>query len=212
MIALYGGSFAPLHNGHLRFAIEALEGLRLERVHLVTSARPPHRDTPSVDGWRRHAWVERVVAQVPGLVADDDELLHEGPSYSVDTLQRARSRFSGQQILWLVGTDAFNKLHHWHDWPRLFAMAHIVVAARPGHPLSPHPDVAAYPQISANQLRETDHGGWHSLPIPEMDVSSTSVRERIARGASLRGLVPDALLDTLTTRDLDDLAAAHATQ
>lgn len=207
MIAFYGGSFAPLHNGHLRFAIEALEQLRPERVHLITSGLPPHRAEPTVSGPRRHAWVERVAATVPGLVADDDELAQPGPCYSVDTLRRAHARFGDVTLLWLMGTDAFNGLHRWHEWQTLFELAHIVVAARPGHTLAPHDEVRAFARAEVENLRSRSHGCWYTLPIPELDISSTGIRERIRARASLRGLIPDRLLDTLTAEDLADLAA-----
>ncbi|MEQ9011948.1 nicotinate-nucleotide adenylyltransferase [Algiphilus sp.] len=207
MIGLYGGTFAPVHNGHLRFAIEARERLGLEAVHMLACAQPPHRDKPGIDGPRRHAWLEQAVADVPGLVADDDELRHDGPSYTVDTLRRARARFPEQTCVWLLGADAFNSLHGWHRWQELFAYAHLVVAARPGHALTPHPEVAAYPQVEIAALRQQRHGCWHAIAIPEMDIAASAIRARLREGACVRGLVPDRVLDTFQDTDFADLAA-----
>ncbi|MCK5770451.1 nicotinate (nicotinamide) nucleotide adenylyltransferase [Algiphilus sp.] len=207
MIGLYGGTFAPVHNGHIRFAIEAREQLGLEAVHVLVAARPPHRDQPAIDGWRRHEWLRQAIGDEAGLVADDDELRHDGISYTADTLARARDRFPGHTCLWLVGADAFNKLHRWHQWQRIFEHAHVVVASRPGHPLSPAPEVRAYPRVDADGLRARAHGCWHALAIPELDIASTAIRMRIRAGRSLRGVVPDSLLRSLTETDLAALAA-----
>lgn len=206
MIGLYGGTFAPVHNGHLRFAIEAGEQLGLDAVHLLACAQPPHRAAPAIDGRRRHDWLVRALAGAPRLVADDDELLRAGPSYTVDTLARARERFPGQTLLWLLGADAFNSLHTWHRWEALFEQAHLVVAARPGHPLAPDPAVAAYPRVDRAGLRARAAGCWHALEIPELEISSSGIRRRLQDGGCLRGLVPDRLLDYLDPQDFADLA------
>lgn len=206
MIGLYGGTFAPVHNGHLRFAIEAVEQLGLEAVHLLACAQPPHRAAPSIDGWRRHQWLACAVAGSATLIADDDELRHDGPSYTVDTLARARQRFPGQTLLWLLGADAFNSLHAWHRWEALFEHAHLVVASRPGHPLSPDAAVAAYPQVDSDGLRSQSAGCWHALEIPELEIASSDIRRRLRAGSSVRGLVPDRLLDHLAAQDFNDLA------
>lgn len=206
MIGLYGGTFSPVHNGHLRFAIEAGEQLGLDAVHLLACAQPPHRAVPAIDGQRRHKWLASAVADVPRLVADDDELQREGPSYTVDTLTRARERFPGRTLLWLLGADAFNSLHAWHRWEALFEHAHLVVAARPGHPLAPDPAVAAYPRVDRDGLRAQTAGCWHALEIPELEISSSGIRRRLHEGGCLRGLVPDRLLDVFEAQDLTDLA------
>lgn len=208
MIGLYGGTFAPVHIGHLRFALEAREQLSLSAVHLLVSAQPPHRDRPSIDGARRHAWVQQACADCSGLVADDDEIRHSGPSYTVDTMARARARFPGQTLLWLLGADAFNGLHCWHNWSRLFELGHCVVASRPGHSLAPDAAVAAYPRLDVDGLRAAASGGWHALHIPELDVSSSGIRARLRDRRSIRGLVPDRVLDNMRADDHADLAAS----
>lgn len=210
-IGLYGGTFAPVHNGHLRAAIEGREQLGLAEVRLLPAGEPPHRSAPRVDGARRLAWLRQAIGGEPGLVADDDELRHRGPSYTVDTLHRFRQRYPDRPLVWLVGADSFNSLHTWHRWAELFELAHIAVLRRPGHPPAPSAEVAARPRLSAAGLATRLAGGWVEVDMPDLDISSTAIRARIADGRSLRALLPDSLLSTFTREDLDDLAATDAT-
>lgn len=203
-IGVLGGAFAPFHNGHLRLAIEAREQLDLAEVRLLPTGQPPHRARSRVSGARRLHWLQAAIAGVPGLCADDRELRRETPSYTVDTLAALRREYRERPLCLLIGADAFSQLHSWHQWTRLFELAHVVAATRPDAPplANHHVAQAAVRAASPQALSESPAGSWLALPIPPLDISSTDIRNRLRDGRSLRGLVPDAIIDTLTTEDL----------
>jgi nicotinate-nucleotide adenylyltransferase len=209
-IGLYGGTFAPVHNGHVRAAIEARERLDLAELRVIPAACPPHRPPPPVDAARRLQWLQQAFAGEAGVVVDDDELRHSGPSYTVETLARFRARYPDIPLVWLVGTDSFNSLHTWHQWPRLFELAHVGVLRRPGHDFSPAPALMALPALAVADIARKPSGGWLAIDIPELDISSTAIRQRITEGRSLRGLLPDAVRQSLHASDFADLTSPKA--
>src|SRR5690606_32888062 len=129
---IFGGTFDPIHYGHLRTALELKHVLDLAVVHFVPCANPPHRATPMTDGALRMRLVQAAIADEPGFVADDRELERAGLSYTVDTLFSLRAEFKARPICLLLGMDAFVSLPQWHRWNELLDLAHIVVAHRPG--------------------------------------------------------------------------------
>lgn len=212
-LGLFGGTFAPIHNGHLRLAIELRERLALDRVLLVPNARPPHRGAPSVPAARRFQWLQLAVDGEPTLVADARELRRAeagaAPSYTFDTLAELRAEQPDAALFLLVGDDAAAKLHSWHRWRELFALAHVVVIERPGEPAELDPELAAFlrgrraPSVAA--LRERTHGLWFPVAIPPLAISSTRIRQLLAARRSIRGLVPEAVARSLTTEDVSAL-------
>ena len=132
-IGRFGGTFNPVHYGHLRSALELVEHLGLVECRLMPSAQPPHRDAPACSAAHRAAMVELAVRGEPQLVCDYRELDRDGPSYTVDSLQEMRNEMGAAQSLALVvGCDALLGLPTWHRWQSLLDLAHIVVLARPG--------------------------------------------------------------------------------
>ncbi len=132
MIGILGGTFDPIHHGHLRCAQELLQDLPLDEVRLVPCRIPPHRDTPQASAEQRLRMLKAALDGAPGLTVDDRELSREGPSYTVDTLHSLRAEFGATPLCLIVGMDAFNGLDRWHRWQELIGLAHIVVAHRPG--------------------------------------------------------------------------------
>lgn len=205
---MLGGTFDPVHLGHLRSAVEVREALGLDRLHLVAAPRPPLRDMPQVSAEERFALLEAGVGDTPGLVADDRELKREGPSYSVDTLKELRREVGGQaRLCMVIGHDAFLRLTEWHDPDAIFTFAHLVVIARPGYREARSQALA---ELVAN--REVDsvaelmaRPGGRFLPLElasRMAISATDVRARLAEGKSVRYLVPDAVEARLFARGL----------
>lgn len=198
-VAMLGGTFDPVHLGHLRSALELHEALGLERVHLIPAHVPPHREAPGVSSTQRLAMLEAGIGDTPGLVADDRELRRDGPSYSTDTLASLRKEFGQQaRIVMAVGHDAFLKLTSWHEPERLFTLAHVVVIDRPDH-LSPLP--AELTELVGDREVETVRGlfaspagGLLRLSLPNrMAISATEIRQRLNDGRSVRYLLPDAV-------------------
>jgi nicotinate-nucleotide adenylyltransferase len=208
MIALLGGTFDPIHIGHLRAASEAAQALDAE-VRLIPAKLPPHRPQPEASAGQRLDMLRIALSGSTQLSADDRELRREGPSYSVDTLAELRLELGARQCLALmVGADAFAGFSTWHRWLDILELAHIVVLNRPGAatvkdwPASLNAQVAARHCADAAALRMEAAGRVLMLDIPALAVSATSVRESLARGSSVRWLVPDPVLEYIAQQGL----------
>jgi len=210
-IGLFGGTFAPIHNGHLRLAIELKERLQLARVHVVPGAHPPHRAAPAVPPQRRLEWTRLACEGEPGLFVDDCEIRRSGPSYTFDTLRELRGECGGAPLVLLLGDDAANSLHTWHRWRELFDLAHLVFVERPYEPPAPAPELAAFLRgrraAAAADLLLRPAGTWMSVSIPPLAISSTRIRGLLAAGRSIRGLVPEAVIRSLTPQDIAALTS-----
>ncbi len=207
MIGIFGGTFDPIHFGHLRPALEVMESLGLDEVRFIPAHVPPHRDRPGRSTAERAEMVALAIAGQPGFVLDTCELEREGPSWTVDTLALLRERFGdAEPLLLMMGSDAFAGLPSWHRWERLVELAHIVVMTRPGD----HPELAAFPAgwvearlaAGADDLRGAPAGRILRLPVTQLDISATKIREALRRGQSVRYLLPEPLLDYIQSRHL----------
>lgn len=206
-LGLLGGTFDPIHFGHLRLAEEAREALRLERVLLIPAGQPPHRGTPQSSAEHRLAMTRLAAANNAGLGVDDGEVFATGRSYTVLTLQRLRAAWGPQRPLVLIlGADAFAGLPRWHRWQELFDLAHIAVASRPGYAphgrrwpaaLSPELDAACAGRIDADpaSLRKTPCGRVVPFDMTPLAISASLIRDLILGGRSARYLLPDPVLD-----------------
>lgn len=197
-IGILGGTFDPIHYGHLRPALELLGTLGLAEVRFVPCRIPAHRSAPRVTADRRLALVRLATADQPGFVADDRELRRDGPSYMFDTLFSLREDFGETPLCLIVGTDAFRDLHTWHRWRELTGLAHIVVMRRPGalQPLPPVLEEFIAPRVIHDPfaLRWKPAGGILFQPVTQLNISATQIRALLVRGQSPRYLLPDAVL------------------
>lgn len=213
-IGILGGAFAPFHNGHLRLALEARDKLRLDQVHLIPTAQPVHRLESRIAPQRRLEWVRAAIRRERGLVADDREILRDGPSYTVDTLSELRTAHPQARLVLLMGADAFAHLHTWHRWHGLFDLAHLAVVTRPGAMPCPPPEAAGFlaqrRAADVASLHEQARAGlWLPLELPQLDISSTRIRRLLRERRSVRGLVPDAILNAMTAADIAALTQDH---
>jgi nicotinate-nucleotide adenylyltransferase len=218
-IGVFGGAFAPFHNGHLRLAIEARERLDLSEIRLIPTAQAPHRRDSRISPQRRLEWLKLALRKEPGLIADDCEILRQEPSYSVDTLATLRERFPDAALMLLMGADAFAHLHTWHRWQSLLQLAHLVVVSRAGTPgARPSPECAEVLSRceagALDALHAAKAGLWLRLDLPLLDISSTRIRRLLKARRSVRGLLPDAILSHMTAADIaaltqDDDAKTH---
>ncbi len=195
MLGLLGGTFDPVHVGHLRLAIEVRERLELDQVRLLPAPRPRLRGAPRVDPDTRLRLLTAAVAGVRGLAVDGRELHAPGPTRTVDTLAAVRAEMGDRPVCLILGADAMSRLHRWHEWRRLTELAHLVVARRPGARLPRRGPVAELVRACADAdpgaLRARAAGVIHVCDVPGLDVSATAVRERIASGRSIEFLVPE---------------------
>lgn len=205
---MLGGTFDPVHLGHLRSAVELREALALDRVHLVPAAMPPLRGEPRVSPADRLALLRLGIGDTPGLIADSRELERDGPSYSADTLASLRREHGVEaRLVMALGHDAFLRLADWHEPKRLFELAHVVVIDRPDH-RSALPEalvelLAGREVEDGEALMARPAGRLLRLRLPSrMAISATEVRRRLAAGLSVRYLLPEAVEAQLLSRGL----------
>lgn len=202
-IALLGGTFDPIHFGHLRLAEEMAEALGIDQVRFIPAGRPPHRGQPRAGAVHRLEMVRRAIAGNPRFVLDDREFRRAAPSYSVDTLADLRGELpAATPLVLFMGADAFMGLTTWHEWRRLFDLAHVAVAHRPGFSTAAWEDALPDPlrRILATrrgefpaEVIERPAGRVFLHSITQLDISASQIRDRALRGKSLRYLLPDAV-------------------
>ncbi len=196
-LAVFGGTFDPIHNAHLRVAWESAEFLDAE-ILLLPASVPPHRDQPIASAQQRAACVRASLAGQDRLILDVRELRREGPSYTIDTLMELRAEIGeSRPLVLLVGADAFARLPSWHRWRELFDYAHIGVLTRPGHddplPTELRTKIASRRCNSVAMLHESAAGRVLPIPVTPLEISASHIRALLAAGREPRWLVPDAL-------------------
>jgi len=195
-IGILGGTLDPVHCGHLAAAVAARDAFQLSAVLVLPSRVPPHRAAPPLASpFHRFAMASLAVSGVPKLLASDDELRQDGPSYTVDTLERQLAR--GQtpsQIFFITGADAFADIATWKRYPEVLDLANFVVVSRPGHRIDALP--SRLPALADRMRPSADAPPSSATPLifllqaPTPEVSSTIVRDRLRRGEPITGLVP----------------------
>lgn len=213
-LGLLGGTFDPIHNGHLRLAEEACDALGLERVRLIPAGQPPHRGEPGSAADNRLAMVQLAIAGNPHLEIDDGEVRAQRKSYTILTLERLRSELGPDRPLVLIlGADAFLGLAQWQRWQELFALTHIAVANRPGYAphgrrwpgaLSPELDEACRDRQVTDPalLRDRSAGLVIPFDMTPLAISASLIRDLVRSGTSPRYLLPDSVLDYIALHHL----------
>lgn len=200
-IGLFGGTFDPIHYGHLRTAFELWQLLRLAEVRFLPAGNPPHREQPLASPELRLRMVRAAVIGQPSFTVDDREMRRGGVSYSVDTLAELRAEYPDRSLCLLLGMDAFLGLPHWHRWRELLALAHIVVAHRPGWKA---PTQGPLGEIMVDcgtgairELHESTAGRIYVHAVTQLEISSTELRQLVVSGRDPRYLVPDEVRQIL---------------
>ena len=198
-IGILGGTFDPIHFGHLRPALDVAEQLGLNHIRLIPSARPPHREQPSASPEQRLLMLHLAVKNSERFIVDDRECHREGASYTVDTLLSLRQDFPDSPLYLLLGTDAFLEIQSWHQWQQLIGLAHIVVMQRPN-------DVTAMPteldrwyqqHLATDKDKELLSGKVWPIHVTQLDISATEIRSKIAQGLTSQFLMPDAAIQLI---------------
>lgn len=195
-IGVFGGTFDPVHCGHLRAMVELRDELALDEVRVVPCGVPPHRAEPRAPAQARLEMLDAALVDLPGFTVDRRELERAGPSYMVDTLASMRAEWPDAALWLLLGHDAFCTLPGWHRWRDLFKLANVGVARRPGARVDAGGELAAETEgrdcASGERLSAT-RGCVAYLETSQLEISSSHLRKLAADGRSLRWLVPDAV-------------------
>jgi len=194
-IGLFGGTFDPIHYGHLRTAFELWQSLKLTEVRFLPTGNPPHREQTLAPAELRLHMVRAAVADQPAFIVDDREMRRTGLSYSVDTLTELRTELPDRSLCLMLGMDAFLGLPNWHRWRELLDLAHVVVAHRPGWKA---PTTGPLGEVmvdrgtgSIRDLHDARAGRVYVHAVTQLEISSTELRQLIVAGRDPRYLVPD---------------------
>ena len=209
LIGLLGGTFNPIHNGHLRLAQELADSLKLAEVRFIPSAQPPHKAVPAVNADHRAAMVQLATNANTFFKLDTRELHRNGASYTIDTLISLQEDLGGSVALGLImGTDAFAKLNTWHRWQALLDYCHIILVERPNSVTQPklakELTLLLHDHYTENIVDlTTENAGYiHMQKITALDITSTKIRAQLASGLSPRYLMPDNVLEYIKNNQL----------
>jgi nicotinate-nucleotide adenylyltransferase len=189
-IGLFGGTFDPIHLGHLRAAENAREALGLDEVHFIPAGAPPHRPGPQTTAQDRYAMVALGTSGHPGFIPSDIEIKRDGPSYTIDTLQALKTALPQDELVLILGSDAFGEIATWKEPDRIFSLCRVAVVHRPGEV----PSSEKVLELSSERVAWVEAVG---LPI-----SATDIRRRASQGKSVRYLVPDLVAHYIQKRAL----------
>ncbi|MCP4274046.1 MAG: nicotinate-nucleotide adenylyltransferase [Gammaproteobacteria bacterium] len=205
-VAILGGTFDPVHHGHLRLAIDIAETLKLHELRLMPGYQPVHRDRPSASVEQRLQMLKLAVANSDVLTVDDRELLRKGPSWTLLSLKEIRNEIAESTPLYFIlGEDAFCHFDSWYHWEDLINYAHLLVAVRPGS----HPKTSKKLQQFVQQYQyqgegfpESASGNIIFLDNPMLDIASSDIRERISNNRNIQHLLPTDVIEYLQTQKI----------
>lgn len=212
MLGILGGTFDPIHHGHLRTALDVAEAVGLDEVRFIPLRHAVHRDQPETPAALRLAMVRAAIAGEPRFFADDREIRRDAPSYTLHTLESLRAeRGEVEPICVLVGSDAFAEFLTWHRPNDILGLAHLVVMRRPGEAAPGDPALRALVErhgaAGPDALRSAPAGGILFQAVTQLAISATDIRARLRAGRSARYLIPDPVLELIRRNGLYGRAA-----
>ncbi|WP_417656037.1 nicotinate-nucleotide adenylyltransferase [Pseudidiomarina aestuarii] len=203
---IFGGTFDPIHWGHLRPALNALTWLQADELRLLPSAQPPHRDYPGATAAQRLTMTQLAAAAFPQVHADDWELQQDRPSYTVQTLAELKQRWPHDILVFLLGDDAIAKLNGWHQWQALLDHAHFAILSRPDQAADWQPEVTDFFAdrwlTEPAELRQAAQGCAIRVANDTYPIAATTVRHRIQQQLPWESLVPPAVAAFIQTEGL----------
>lgn len=206
-IGILGGTFDPVHHGHLRLALEVYQSCALDEVRLIPLYTPAHRQTPAASPQQRSQMLRLAMHQVKGLVLDERELQRAAVSFTVETLRSLRAEVEQRSLCLILGMDAFQTLNTWYEWTTLLDYAHIIVARRPGAKTSiEHAEVAELYKknltTELSDLHTQQAGKIFNVDVAELEISSTRIRELISTRQDVHFLLPENVISYIEREDL----------
>lgn len=212
LLGIFGGTFDPIHLGHLAVARYVLEHCQLDSVKLMPCHLPPHRATPGVSSAERARMVELAINTEPKLELELLELSLQQPSYSVNSLTLLQQQHPDAQLCFIIGMDSLQYFRSWHQWQQILVLAHLIVLKRPGYSAKDGdaPELLAKYRISLTELRTRPAGGILLLDNPEFPESATFVREQLAVNPTVQAMLPPAVLRYIQQHGLYGCAVSAA--
>ena len=207
MIGILGGTFDPIHYGHLRTALDVQQRLSLDEVRFIPCGEPAHRNAPIAEPLQRLAMVRAAIAGQARFTADDREIRRDGPSYMVDTLISLKQDFKTEPLSLILGTDAFNGLAQWYQWQKIFDLANIVVMQRPAIKGQVELNKRLMAQlkhrfVDADNLKTRQNGGICFVPVTQLDISATKIRQQWQQNKDIQFLLPDSVLTLIQQQNI----------
>ena len=195
-VGILGGTFDPVHNGHLRSALECLQQFDFDHVRLIPSARPPHRTQPQATPEQRMMMLHLAIKNSQQFIVDDRELKREGASYTIDTLRSLKAESPETALYLILGTDAFNYLSTWHQWQQLLDFCHIIAMQRAGEPLVLSDEMTSWYQahLAKPEDKSLLAGRVWPVTLTQLAISATTIRSDIALGQPPAFLTPDPVV------------------
>lgn len=207
MIGILGGTFDPIHYGHLRTALDVQQQLSLDEIRFIPCGEPPHRNKPNAEPLQRLAMVRAAIAGQKKFTADDRELRRDGPSYMVDTLASLKNDFKTESLCLILGMDAFNGLAQWHQWQQIFDFANIVVMQRPNVNGKVELNKRLLSQlkdrlVDVDNLKSKLNGSICFVPVTQLDISATMIRQQWQQGKDIQFFLPDSVLTLIRQQNI----------
>lgn len=210
LIGVLGGTFNPIHLGHISIAQQVARALDFNQVRFIPAAQPPHKPAPKVSAQQRAEMVQLAIQDYPNFVLDTTELTRTGPSYTVDTLKLLHLAYPKSRFCLILGWDAFSKINTWHEWESLFSLAHIALVQRPQQQQnSLTMEIKNEFEKRLRQLSEaktfmhTQNAGLIcEVPTFPLTISSTEIRQQLAQEQTPQGLLPSAVIDYIRKNQL----------
>ena len=207
MIGILGGTFDPIHYGHLRTALDVQQRLSLDEVRFIPCGEPPHRNKPIAEPLQRLAMVRAAIAGQEKFTIDDRELRRDGPSYMVDTLISLKKDFKTESLCLILGTDAFNGLEQWYKWQNIFDLANVVVMRRPTTDGQTKINKHLFSKIKhrlldADDLSKKQNGGISFLSVTQLDISATEIRRQWQECHDIQFFLPDSVLTLIQQQNI----------
>ncbi len=207
MIGILGGTFDPIHFGHLRTALDVQQCLSLDEVRFIPCGEPAHRSKPIAEPLQRLAMVRAAIAGQEKFTVDDREIRRDGPSYMVDTLTSLKQDFKDQSLCLILGTDAFNGLAQWYQWESIFELANIVVMRRAdvdGKAIINKQlfKLIKHRLLDVDDLKRKDNGGISFVPVTQLEISATVIRQQWQQCNEIQFFLPDSVLTLIQQQNI----------
>lgn len=203
LICLFGGTFDPVHYGHLKPLDELQHRLAADAVHILPASVPPHRPAPQATSQQRVEMLELALREYPGFILDTRELERSGPSWTLLTLESFRQQYPDDNLCLVMGSDAFNGLSSWYHWQQIPQLAHIIVIERTGVETATRPDWAAEHMVyDVDGLRKQSCSRILFMSLKGYDISATEIRQRLFAGLDVSGMLADAVINYIIQNSL----------